>query len=198
MKVYSQFITIRKFTIIFFFVTLLSSCACLKTNISNNDRVILSESNLTLLNGKYGRKSIQQDKDSLSIGDLYWNLFANSYSFLFGNEKGLNIKSDVDFIEIKIVNKNIIMASYINENDTLISKIMKGKIKNGYFELKRKCLIISIIFTNLYRSSKFRIGLSNSNNLMADYKQISFGTLIILYPFYEKKLENDMEYKRIE
>ena len=188
----------RQFIIIFIFAMFFSSCACLKKSVDNNG-IFLTESNLTLLNGKYQRKSVQINKDSLSVGDLYWNLFANSYSFALATEvEVLNLKNDVDFIGLKVINKNKILVSYINESDTLAYRIMKGEIKNGYFEFKRKYLIIPMIFSNVYKNSKFRIGLSTDNNLMGDYKSITLGTVIVLFPIYDKVSENDMIYKRIE
>ena len=187
----------KQIIIIFIFAIFFSSCACLEKSVDNSG-IFLTKSNLTLLNGKYQRKSVQIGKDSLSVGDLYWNLFANSYSFALATDvEVLNLKSDVDFIELKVINKNKILVSYINENDTLASKIMKGKIKNGYFEFRRKYLIIPLIFSNVYKNSKFRIGLSNDNNLMGDYKNITLGTIIVLYPIYDNVSENDIKYNRI-
>jgi len=192
-----MFTFMRQITTIFFATIFLSSCACLKKNIDNN-RISLTESNLTLLDGKYVRKSLPQGKDSV-IGDLFTNFFADSYSYHFRNsDMGLNLKSDVDFLELKVINKNRILVSYINENDTLASKIIKGKIKNGNFELRRRYFIVPMVFTNLYRNSKFRIGLSNDNNLIGDYKTISFGTVMVLFPFVDNNSENNMIYKRTE
>ena len=175
----------KQITITFLFVTLLSSCVCLKNNTNNSDRIILSESNLTLLDGRYKKRSVQLGRDSLPVGDLYWNFFQNTYSGVFGSGfdealKGLNNKSDSDFFELKVIDKNKLLVSYIDGNNTITSKILKGKIKNGYFVFRKKYLFVPLIVTNFYKNSQFRIGLSNDNNLKGDYKEIMFGTLMCI------------------
>ena len=180
---------------LFLLIIFLTSCSCLKKNVENNG-IILTESNLTLLNGKYERKSTQTLTDSISVGDLYSNFYANSY--IFGEAKGLNHKSDTDFFELKVINKNKILVSYIDGNDTIRSEIVKGKIRNGYFELKRKYLFLPIILANVYSDSKFRIKPSHSGDLITDYKRIDFGTFYFVIPFYFKEEKYNTIFKRIE
>lgn len=177
----------------------LFSCSCLKKGVVNDsNEIILTESNLTLLDGKYKRKSISLSEDSIPVGDLYWDFYGNSYSHIFGNNDGLNIKSDMDFFELKVIDKNKISVLYLNGNDTIKNEIAKGKIKNGYFEFKRRYLFLTIIFTNLYRDSKFRIKLSKNKDLITDYREISWGTFYIIIPFYDNKKEYNVIFKRIE
>ena len=175
----------KKNSFIFLCTLFLFSCSCLKENFEDTNRLILTETNLLLLNGKYERISIQSNKDT-SCGDLYWNFF----------NEGYNRKENSDFFEIKVVDIKKIRITYIDGNDTIKSKNMKGKLKDGYFEFNRKHLFIPMVFVNVYRNSKFRIGLSNDNNLVTDYKQITFGTAIFVYPIYEKKEENNIIFKR--
>jgi hypothetical protein len=172
---------------ILLFTLFLSSCSSLKKSINSDGRIILTESNLTLLDGKYERESVQLNKDSFH-GNLYWNFF----------DRGYNRKRATDFFELTVIDNENILVSYIDGNESVKSRNMKGKIKDGYFEFKRKHLFIPMIFVNMYRDSKFRIGISNDNDLTTDYKQITFGTAFVLFPFYEKKEENNMIYKRIE
>ena len=180
---------------IFLLFLLLSSCSSLRKKADNSDHIILTETNLTLLDGRYERKSVQLNKDS-AHGDLYWNLFANTYSF--GNEKGLNLKGDTNFVQLKVINEKRILVSHINGNEILTSKIMKGKIKDGYFEFRRIYLFIPMVFVNVYRDSKFRVGLLEDNNLTADFKQISFGTSFVIFPFHEKIEQENKIFKRIK
>ena len=172
-----------KIIFVFSCTIFLSSCSCLKTTVDNNNGITLTESNLTLLNGKYERLSAQSNDNS---GDLYWTFFDRGHCMGSG------------FFELKVINKNKISVSYIEGNDTIKSKNKKGKIKNGYFEFRRKYFFIPGIFVNLYRDSKFRIKPSNDNDLLTDYKQISFGTSMFIIPFYEKLKENNMIFKQIE
>ena len=120
---YTDFVNIRKWNyfhyiignymlikklIFFVLITVcLSSCACLKKNTDNN-RILLTESNLTLLDGKYERKSLPQGEDSL-FGDLYWTLFGDLYSYFFStfsNREMISLENDTFFLELKVINKN--------------------------------------------------------------------------------------------
>lgn len=187
----------KKIISILLLTMLFTSCSCLKKSIDSNG-IILNESNLTLLNGKYERKLEQLNENSSSIGDLDWIFFSNSYSNIFKEDKGLNLNSNTDFFELKVIDKNKILVSYIDGNDTIRSKIRKGKIKNGYFEFKRKHLFLPFILTNFYRDSKFRIKLSHNGDLVTDYNQISFGTVYFIIPFYDKEKEYNLIFKRVD
>jgi len=181
--------------IIIVFVTL-TSCASLKKSVDTGNRIVLTDSTLSLIEGRYERESVQLEKDSFPVADLYWNLYANTYSFIFGNDKGLNQKGDTNFIELKVLNKNEILAVYASSSEILTSKVLKGKVKNGYFVFKRKYLFIPFVFANIYRNTKFRIGLLNDMNLIADYKEIGFATFYVILPDFRNISENDMIFKR--
>lgn len=184
--------------VIIVFVTLLTSCASLKKNVDTGNRIILTDSTLGLIEGRYERESVQLDKDSFPSADLYWNLYANTYSFILGNDKGLNQKGDTNFIELKVVNKNKILSVYTSGSEVLTSKVLKGKVKNGYFVFRRKYLFLPFVFANIYRNSKFRIGLLNDMNLIADYKEVGFATIYVILPDFRNISENDMIFKRIK
>jgi len=165
--------------LILLFAIFSSSCSCLKTNYNSSNSIVLTESNITLLEGKYERFSTQQGNNA---GDLYWTFF----------DRGYNSRGNTEFFELIVINKNKLKVLYVDEYEVIKDKVMKGRIKNGYFEFKRKYLFIPGIFVNLYRDSKFRIRLTKDNNLLADYKQISFGTSYVIIPFYENEKENNM------
>lgn len=74
---------------------------------------------------------------------------------------------------------------------------MKGKIKNGYFEMKRRVFFIPTIYLNVFRTTKFRIGILENDNLTTDYNQIAWGTGFVIIPFFDKEKEPDFEYKKI-
>ena len=195
-KIEKWTVGIIQFAFIILFTFFLFSCSCLKKVENNSNGTVLTESNLTLLDGWYERKS----KDYLR-GDLCWIFFSSSYSHLF-DHNCYEFKGEFDFFELKVINKNKILVSHIHMmNDTLSflsSKIMKGKIKDGYFEYRRTHLFLPVILTNVYRDSKIRIKLSNDENLLMDFKQITFGTGFFIIPFYERETENDMIFRRIE
>jgi len=153
---------------------------------------MLSEENLTLLDGSYRRYSEHQNEGSLQ-GDLYWNLFSDLLLYLLSIS--YEVGGDSIFIELKVINKNKIFVSHKISNDTYASKTMKGKIKDGYFEFRRKYLFIPMVIVNLYRTSKFRIGISKDYYLITDFKQLSLGTTYLIIPFSEKKNENNIIFK---
>lgn len=187
-----------RLSIIIVFVTILTSCASLKKSVDTGNRIWITDTTLRLIEGRYERKSVQLQKDSFPVADLYWNLYANTYSFTFGNDKGLNQKSDTNFIELKVVNKNEILAVYTSGSEVLISKVLKGKVKNGYFVFRRKYLFLPFVVANIYRNTKFRIGLLNDMNLIADYKEIGFATIYVIIPDFRNISESDMIFKRIK
>ena len=84
------------------------------------------------------------------------------------------------------------------KNDSIIkSKVLKGKIKNGYFEMKRRVFFVPTIYLNIFRTTKFRIGLLENNNLTTDYKQLAWGTRFVIIPFVDNEKEPDFEYKKL-
>jgi hypothetical protein len=178
-------------------LALLSSCSSFRKNISYGNNPRLSESTMASLNGKYERYSYKKEGDSLPLADLYWNFYANTYSHILGKNDGFLNSSSTAFFEIKVLDKNKILVSYIDSNATIKSRIIRGKIKNGYFEVRRKYLFFTIVIANMYKDCKFRIKLSNEGNLTGDFKSISFGTLYFLIPYIDKDNECDKIFRRI-
>lgn len=176
-----KYLVVLLFSNLFFF----GSCSGLKNNINTTDQVILNSSNYKLLDGTYESKSVSRKED------LYW------YAF----EGVMNYQSQADStgsITFKVIDKKHIEVSYIKTGTVVKSKIIKGKIKNGYFILNRKYLFIPMFFTNLYRDRVFRIGLLENGNIITDYNLVSFGTAMIIFPFRENTREYNVEFKRIE
>lgn len=101
-------------------------------------------------------------------------------------------------ITLKVIDKKKIQPTlYVNET-FIKSYIIKGRIKNGYFEQNRKVYIIPVILLNQYHSSKFRIGLLKNNNVITDYKKIElsnyyfFGFTDDNYSYY------NIEHQKVE
>lgn len=175
----------KQFALSLFVTLFLLSCSSLRRAVDNDNRIILTESNLTLLNGKYENLS-QIDKNP-SLGNLYSDLL----------ERGYNNEPDTGFIELKVIDKKRIKVSYIIGNRVIKSKTMRGKLKDGYFAFKRRYFFISIILSTFYKDTKYRIGLSKDNNLISDYVQISLGAAYVVIPYYEKNKQNNMIFLRI-
>lgn len=167
-----------------------SSCSSLRKSIDNADRVILDHSNFKLIEGKYSVKAIDK-KGSFDL-DLY--IFGNNYKYIFNDT---NNSDSSHYIGLEVINEKTLNISYMEKN-SIKTREVKGKLKNGYFVLKRSHLFIPIIFTNFYRNRQFRIGLLNNGNLITDYNGISFGTVMIVFPFYDNLKDFDIEFRRIQ
>lgn len=181
----------------------MSSCASLKNTVINDNGIKLSESNLTLLNGKYVRKPINDDYERKGLildedKDLFHFFFGNTYSSFFCS----SCKDGGDFIELEVLNKEKILVSfpYVNHSGkkTVKSKILKGKLQNGYFEFNRNAMLMPFGLLNLYANSKHRIKLSNENDLIFDYVQVTSGTVYVIFPMCNKIEINNIRFKRIE
>lgn len=163
-----------------------SACATLKTSPISEHRIKLSEDSLALLNGTYSRTSLT--KFNTATGDLFWNFYTRGYA----------IESD----SLYAVTIEVLDATHINvslfENDRMLrSKTLRGKLKNGYFEMRLRKFILPAVYLNCCRSTKFRIGLQENMHLITDYEQISWGTGFVLIPFYNKETAFNIEYERI-
>lgn len=175
-----------KIQILFILITSLSSCSTFRKSVNNKNSIKLTVENRKLINGKYAVKSLL-NKDSIQ-GDLYGNIF----------DRGYNKKNAVKFIELKVIEDQKILVNLYDGDSIVRSKIFKGKYKKGYFQFKRRWLVIPGIFLNIYRNRMFRIGLLENGNIITDHNQISLGTGFFIIPFYEYKKVMNIEFKRLE
>ena len=169
-----------------FGLLILSSCAGLRNANDNQNKINLVDTNIISLAGRYevsAKDTLREKKASLS-----WNIF----------DKGYNPKSNHYFIEIEIQSSRQIKVSYWDSVTLIKSKVFKGRLKKGYFNFKRRYLIIPAIVTNLYRNRAFRIGLLPDKSLITDYNQVSLGTFYVILPYLDRKKEYAVEFKRIE
>lgn len=166
----------------------LSSCSSLKNSIDNPNRVILNNSNFKLIEGRYSIHSIDNKGRNLE-----WYILGSSLSYLFRS----NDSDSSRCVIFEFANEKTLNISYTNNSGKLKLKTVNGKLKNGYFVFKRTNSLIPMIFTNLYRNSKFRIGLLTNGNLITDCNQISIGTAMIIFPFYMNDKYFDIEFERI-
>lgn len=113
---------------------MLASCSSLRKASINQDRIVITDTTINLLIGKY----IESSTDSIS----------NSKTHLASNifDRGYNPISKRDFVEIEIIDNRRIKVSYWDSITLIKSKVFKGKLKNGYFVFKRRYLIIPMVF----------------------------------------------------
>ncbi len=165
------------------------SCATLKKDKLVEGQVWLTNKNLYLINGRYNRISI----DSTSY-DLFYKFLGGGGYVFWENEKDLNLNNS---ISLKVLDHKRIKATLFKNDSIVKTKILRGRLKSGYFELRRGYHIIPIIFFNSFGTHKIRIGLLGNSNLTTDYKEIFFGTFPVIIPFYNKNYAPKVEYKRL-
>ena len=173
--------------LLFLFSTVIvfSSCSSLRKCHKNPDLIEITETNYELLNGTYTDDSFQ-NKDSIK-GNLHWDFF----------DRGYNNVNLTEHIKLTMINEKTIRVNYYDGDSIVRTKEFNGKIKDGYFNLKRKYFIMPALYVNAFRNRKFRIGILSNNNLITDYHQILFGTVFFLYPVGENVKEYDVEFERI-
>ncbi|RZS93985.1 hypothetical protein EV197_2567 [Aquimarina brevivitae] len=168
-------------------ISIFTACASLKSDPFVDGQMELTKHNLYALNGKYTRNPVHHTKTHK--GDLFWNFYTRGY----------NVGADsLCAVALKVIDEKQLNVTIMKKDSLIKSRILKGKLKNGYFEMKRRVLFIPSIFLNVFRTSKFRIGLLENGNLTTDFKQIAWGTGFVIIPFYNKKKEFNVEYAKID
>lgn len=151
-------------TLILLLISIVTSCATLDNNVINEHNVSLTSENLTLLNGTYKRKSIN---DTLKIrGYDNSNLFR--CFFLKPDRYGWTDSLQNDFVKIEVIKNNRIKISLIKNGIIEKSKSLKGKIVQNTFEFKKRFFIIPLLFMNFSETRKTRVELLQNGNLLVD------------------------------
>ena len=181
-----------KFVFLIFCLSIFLSCASFKDNIRSEDLVELKESNLNLLNGIYQNNDEKRPSPlEYSWGSFYkMREYSSVYELVYEQKKPY-------FISLKVINKKKIEIKVIVDGRILKSYIIKGQLKDGYFEQNRKMFIIPLLILNVYHSSKFRIGLHENGNTVTDFKKYDFGTYYFINPHNNNETYMNIEHKRI-
>lgn len=170
---------------LFILIISISSCSTLRKTLENEQIINLSSENIELINGRYDVNSLI-NQDSIE-SDLYWNIF----------DRGYNKTDTIEFIEFKAIDNKRLLVNHYDGDSIVRAKIFKVKYENGYFQFKRRWLVIPGIYVNLYRNRMFRVGLLENGNIMTDYNQISLGTVVFIWPFFEHKQEFNFEFEKL-
>ena len=172
-------------TILWFLLTLLTSCVSLRRADNHAGRIPLSDSTLLKLNGRYGHSAAIPGSEQKA--DLSWNIFDHGYA----------PTTQHDFIDIQMLTPNSIRVSYVDSVTVLKSKVFKAKVRSDYLVFKRKHLLLPFVFANVYRNRMFRVGLLPNGNIITDYKQLSVGSFYVILPFLDTKKQFGVEFQRI-
>jgi hypothetical protein len=168
-------------------ISVLTSCATLKSDKLVDKQIELTKENLILLNGRYSRKPVNQSEKWK--GDLFFNFYTRGY----------NVGADsLCAVKLKVIDEKHLSVTIMKNDSIIKSRVLKGKIKNGYFEMNRRVFFIPALYLNVFRTTKFRIGFLDNNNLTTDFKEISWGTGFFIIPFYTKETEQNYEFLKTE
>ena len=132
---------------------------------------MLEENSLVHINGFYSNVSCNKtDTYNASL----WKQFNYLKKDTLANWKNHTI-------ELEVINKRKVLAK-LWLNDTVIAvKILKGKIKNGYFSVRRKLKIVGFPLVYFFTSdNKLEIGSSNNNQLIINSATSSYGMIFII------------------
>jgi hypothetical protein len=169
-------------------ISVLSSCATFYPDNFQPGQIPIHKENLQMISGRYKRTTINPLYKNRGGGDLFWTLIRKSNHMVENDTQCV--------VELYPINTKRLRVIYL-KNDTIIdSRILKGKVRDGYFELRRKTLVIPAVFFNICRTTKFRIGLLENGNMTTDYKEVAFGTALILIPFLEDDNTEDVEFQK--
>ncbi len=158
---------------------IIQSCASFQENVINPN--LLTEKNISELNGKYKILNIEAD----SIKNKYW---ASNNFFTELESKISPISDKLDYLktyhfEINVLSKKRIQINYI-ENDKIYRKrVIKGKLKkDGYFYLKNKNVKLWGIpyLAGAIHINKTRISKTDNGNLIFDLTHHQSGAFLLL------------------
>lgn len=181
-----------KILLIVFCLGLFFSCATFKENRTSEYLTELTETNIELLNGTYQHN---EDKTPLPL-DYFWGSFYKMKEYQSVYELVYEQKLPY-YVNLNAINSKEIGVKIYVDGNLLKSYIIKGKIKNGYFEQSRKTFIIPAFMINSYYSSKFRNGLLENGNVVTDFKKYNFGTVYLFYPYNNSDNSINVEHTRI-
>jgi len=165
----------------------LNSCASFKHHQIRQDQTYLNSENIHLLNGSF------QNNKKNTPRSYFWGSYITTKYF----DVLRKIKDKTILVNLKVLNNKKIEVKIVADNTVLKSYVIKGKIKKGYFEQRRKLYLIPALLYNEYHNSKFRIGLLNDNNIVSDFKNIEFGTVYFVQPFNSGYSNSDVIHERI-
>ncbi|MRM83998.1 hypothetical protein D1003_09265 [Riemerella anatipestifer] len=161
------------------------SCSSFKSVNENKERIFLTKENIKLIDGIYLNNT---EVKVLPMGYFWGKNYNNKeyesvYKLIYEQKKPY-------FIKLKSLTEKQIEITIYVENQVLKTYILKGKLKNGYFEQSQKTYVIPLIIFNMYHNSKFRIGKLKNDNLVTDYSEKSYAHYVLKFKNSSKNIIN--------
>lgn len=159
------------------FVFLTEACVPLK-KAERNNLLKLDNNNKHVLNGKYANRAPRNNS----------NGFYSLWFELDYHRKNTDTVPEQAVVQLETLSPKRVKAGLWN-NDTLIKTItLKGKIKDGYFSVKRYYNIVPIPFLYFrHNDHKIRLGKTTNGLLVADAAESHGGWILVMAAGYRQQ-----------
>jgi hypothetical protein len=172
-------------------LSVLSSCATFKKDAIAENQVGLTKENIHLINGTYA----SNDKTTPLPLHYFWGSYYKESEYQSVYQ--LVTKNHYPYyVTLKAIDNRKVQIEISVGGNILKSYVIRGRIKNGYFEQNRKTFIIPLSILNQYHSSKFRIGLLENGNVVTDFKKYDFGTYYLFILFNKNESLMNIEHQK--
>lgn len=184
-----------------FMIFLFTSCASFSDKMIKNDKTVLTENDLSRLEGRYELFAHVKYYEKGNVGKVDSDdvkQYSNLNRFLKDSKTEYNLKEKYS-VEIKLFNPNKIKFITLKDHVKTDSIELGGKLKKGLFYLDNKCLKrngVPYIFGG-YTNYKTRIGLSKDHNLIVNYAYDNSGALLF-FIWAGSSYNSAYQYKRVE
>lgn len=166
----SSFCLFCCFVILFF-----ASCKTSFEFAARKDIYTSTTTNYTVLNGTYKNYNVDTFNNNAKPS-LWQALYPTGAMFAYDT-----IKNNNALVKLEMLQHNKLQFQLLQNGVLLQQKIIKGKIKDGYFVSKKRWRYFGIPFLLVKQSDYlFRIAKSTNNYLYLDARNGRFGWLLIL------------------
>ncbi len=157
------------FIAIFLLLTALNSCIAIQPN--NIKNTALHADDLNAINGFYSNTPNTKNKD---YNASLWKQL--NYLKKDTLEKWQNHK-----VELEVINRKKIRAKLWLNEAVISEKILKGKVKNDYFSVKRNLKVFGIPFIYFsVKDYKMEIGIDNNKQLLLNSAHMQSLNILIM------------------
>lgn len=99
-------------------------------------------------------------------------------------------------IAITAIDANHIKAEVFKDDDLVSTKIIKGKIVNGYFEFTKRKILKFYLLINSFGALRTRLGLLESGELIVDSHTFTFATFVVIGLAGERIEKYDLKFPK--
>ncbi|MFV0530809.1 MAG: hypothetical protein ACK5MD_05165 [Flavobacteriales bacterium] len=170
------------------FLFLLNSCSSVKETMSHLESKPLTIQNLAQINGEYQN---QAENGTADFTSLWSTIFYNSNDY--ENWQDLTVR-------LEIQSENSIKAELRKDSTILETKLLKGKIHNGYYLLNKQTKAKMMVFILVwgFGTSSVKIGVTTNNDLILMRKSGGVGMIVAFPGFASDSKLYETKYKKIK